>query len=467
VIRLGLLSFSDGRDRVHESLAPEIRKHEARIKRILEATGEIELVVADEIVHSAETARQQVRQLAAHYLDGMILNIAVFAFPNFVVLAAQEGPGPYLLLGPHDSRYPGLTGLLAAGGALNQSGIQHERLWIDLEDERLPQEALVFGRAASAATRLRGQVYGLVGGRSIGMSTGAAPAELWQRIFGVDVDHVDQSEIIRLAPQVSPAEVNLARQWLEKNVAEIVYDGAQLTPQKFDFQIRCYIALQEIVSTYQFDFVGLKCHFDMSEFFSVQCLSAAFLNDPYDWRGPKKPVALACEADSDGALTMQILSLVSDKPACLLDLRYFDPEKNVYVMPNCGAVPTWFAARSDDPHDNLAKVRIVPSIRKYAGGGAHVEFVFAPGKLTLARLTRSPDGYRMIIMKGEARNYPLGEVVGANPNWPHAFVRLDQSPAQLVQKLQANHVHAVAGDYQKELMSLCRILKIQPVVLDS
>jgi L-fucose isomerase len=94
---------------------------------------------------------------------------------------------------------------------------------------------------------------------------------------------------------------------------------------------------------------------------------------------------------------MQLLKLVSGKPSCLLDLRFFDPQKNVYVMPNCGAAPTWFAARSEDPAENLAQVRIVPSIAKYAGGGAHVEFVFEAGKLTLARLTRSPNGYQMAI----------------------------------------------------------------------
>jgi L-fucose isomerase len=466
VIRLGVLSFSDGRDRVHGDLAPDIRKHEAKIKEMLEATGEIEVVVAPEIVHSAATARQQGRRLASLQLDGIIFNIAVFAFPNYVVLAARFGQGPYLLLGPHDSRYPGLTGLLAAGGALNQVGIQHERLWMDLEDQRFPREILAFGRAAAAVTRLQGQVYGLVGGRSIGMYTGTAPSEQWLQIFGVDVDHVDQSEIVRLAPLVPDGEVEAATLWLQQHVREIVYDGDQLTPKKLAFQLRCYIALKEIVDRYEFDFVGLKCHIEMSEYFSVQCFSAAFMNDPYDWRGPKRIVPLACEADSDGALTMQLMRLISDRPSCLLDLRFFDPEKELYVMPNCGAIPTWFAARSDDPAENLARVRIVPSIAKYAGGGAHVEFVFAGGELTLARLTRSPDGYRMIIMKGDAQNHPVQEVIGANPKWPHAFVRLNQAPSQLVQTVQANHVHAVAGDYREELVKLCHMLNVEAVLLD-
>ena len=465
VIRLGLLSFSDGRERVHQGLASDIQAHADRIREILERTGEIEIVPGTEIIHSAETARAEAQRLADMHLDGVILNIPVFAFPNYSVVAVQAGRGPYLLLGPHDSRYPGLGGLLGAAGALAQVGIPHERMWADLSDPAVPGPVLTWARAAATATRLRGCVYGLVGGRSIGMYTGAAPGELWQRIFGVDVDHVDQSEIVRRAGLVPGADVQAARSWLERHAGEIAFDGQQLTPEKLDFEIRCWIALQGLVDEYGFDLVGLKCHFDMIEFYSVQCLGATFLNDPYDWRGPKQPVPVACEADSDGALTMQLLALVSGQPSCLLDVRFFDQAKGVFVMPNCGAAPTWFAARSDDPAENLRQVRIVPAITKYAGGGAHIEFVFAPGEVTLARLFRSPAGYRMVITHGETVDLPIGGAVGTSAQWPHAFVRAGFSPDALVQAMEANHLHAVAGDYRAELIKLCRILNVEPVVL--
>jgi L-fucose isomerase len=194
-------------------------------------------------------------------------------------------------------------------------------------------------------------------------------------------------------------------------------------------------------------------------------MSAAFLNDPYDWNGPKEPVPLACEADSDGALSMQILKLISGKPPSLLDLRFYDKKKQVYVMPNCGSAPTWFAARSDDPAENLARVRLVPSISKYAGGGAHVQFVFKGGELTLARLTRSPEGYQLVIARAETVEFPPPEVQGTNSRWPHAFVRLSVAPKKLIHTLQANHLHGIAGDYQEELLAFARMLGIKAVVL--
>ena len=65
------------------------------------------------------------------------------------------------------------------------------------------------------------------------------------------------------------------------------------------------------------------------------------LNDPYDWNGSKEPIVMACEADSDGALTMQILKLISGYPSVLLDIRSYDARNEIYVCCNCGALPSW------------------------------------------------------------------------------------------------------------------------------
>jgi L-fucose isomerase len=91
--------------------------------------------------------------------------------------------------------------------------------------------------------------------------------------------------------------------------------------------------------------------------------------------------------------------------------------------------------------------------------------VFKESDLTLARLTRSPAGYQMVIGLGRSLVFPVEEVTGAGARWPHAFVRLDVPPRALVRTLQANHLHAVAGDYREELLTLCRLLDVKPVML--
>ena len=73
----------------------------------------------------------------------------------------------------------------------------------------------------------------------------------------------------------------------------------------------------------------------------------------------------------------------------------------------------------------------------------------------------------MVIGIGESVNLAVDQVQGAVPRWPHAFVRLAVPPIQLVRTLQANHLHAVAGDYRAELLHLCRMLNVTPVLLDA
>ena len=71
----------------------------------------------------------------------------------------------------------------------------------------------------------------------------------------------------------------------------------------------------------------------------------------------------------------------------------------------------------------------------------------------------------MVIAHAESVDLPVDQVKGAGPRWPHAFVRLPVPPADLVRTLQANHLHAVAGDWRAELLELCRMLQVQPVLL--
>jgi L-fucose isomerase len=134
-------------------------------------------------------------------------------------------------------------------------------------------------------------------------------------------------------------------------------------------------------------------------------------------------------------------------------------------MPNCGAAATWYAARSPDPVENLKRVKIVPSIMKYAGGGAHIQFVFCPGPLTMARLARSETGYKMLIFQGETVDLPISQVEGSGANWPHAFVRSPVTIETLVQKMEANHLHAVAGDWTDALVKFCKMCHIDYEVL--
>jgi len=464
MIRIGLLSFSDGRKRVHKSLTPIIEKTAGLIQQKLEETGLIEIVSASEIIWRHAQAREQGRYVAAKGVDGTILNVPIFAFPNLARIACQFAQAPFLAFSPVFGGLPGLGGMLSASNALEQVGIPCDKIYGSLADKNIIDKLLVFCRTAHAISGLKGRVLGLIGGRSIGMVTGEVSLDLYNSLFGLDVDHIDQLEIIRRSSQVPKDKVDHAYNWLKKHIKAIVFDSKKFTPDSLKGQIRNYYATKNIIKDRQLDFVAVKCHYEMSEYYFTQCLSAAFMNDPYDWDGKKDPFVFSCEADADAAVTMQILKLLSGKPVIFTDLRHFDSENDIMVLCNCGAMSTWYAKRSENPSENLKEVSLVPVIEKYGGSGCHVRYIAGEGKVTFARLFRKVGQYHMTIFSGEVKESPIEKLDETCPAWPHLFVKLSISPDKLIPRLGSNHIHGVAGDYIAELNKFCELKNIVPEI---
>jgi L-fucose isomerase len=332
------------------------------------------------------------------------------SYASYGVIAAQILPPPFLILAPRDPNYPSFNGLITLGAAFAQLEIPYVRVWGDIQDEDTLSQVMKFIRAISTVRRLRGQVYGLLVGRSLGLYGNAPAPNLRIRQFGVDVDHADEYEIVRRADLVTSEQAEAGVKWLAALTGGIFYNEHQLSVSKLERQVRAYLATKEIIADYSWDFLGVKCHFEMSEYFVTQCLTASLLNDPYDWYGSKEPIVISCEADSDGALTMKIMKLLTGRPVSLNDIRFFDQDAGLWVLLNCGASPTWFAAHSDVPAENLWKTTLAPAIPKYAGGVAHVCFQYREGPVTLARLQRSGDAYQLVILDGQIVEKPLHTV---------------------------------------------------------
>ncbi len=465
MIRVTIISFSDGRKRVHDELEPYIAKQAERIRASLESTGEVQVRLAESIVWNNALAKSEAIACLADYPDAVIFNIPVFAFPNFAMIVASLVTAPCLAIAPVNGKLPGLGGLQAATNAIRQVGLKCDKVWGNIDEHTTLDKVMSFLRAAHAVTQLKGQVYGLIGGRSIGMASGAVNPDAWMRIFGVDADHVDQSEILRRAEHVDPARVEAALSWLAQNVRAIHYDGDKLTPESLKMQIRCYMATKELIEERHFDFVGVKCHYDLSEYYVTQCLAAALFNDPYDWDGSKKPVIYSCEADADGALTMQIMHLVSNKPALFFDFRHYDKEACVFVFCNCGSMSTWYAARSSKPETNLKKVSLHPIITKYGGKGCHVQYIADRGEMTLGRLTRVGGEYKMTLFRGRLKSFPEEKLQESCSVWPHGFLEPYVDPWRVIEGYDCNHVHGIYGDYVDALVKFCELKNIQCEVL--
>jgi L-fucose isomerase len=206
---VGILTFSDGRPFVARQVDDLNRGYQQRIAARLEADG-YHVLQGENIITSNEEAVREGKRLAAGGADCTIFNFAVWAFPHLAALASRFAPGPLLLFSNVNPQHPGLVGMLASAGGLQQAGMRFARVVGDIGDDAIYARVATWVRAAGAVAALRGQTFGLVGGRPMGMYTATADPAQWLKIFGVDVEHIDQGELVRLAPTIPDEKVEAA-----------------------------------------------------------------------------------------------------------------------------------------------------------------------------------------------------------------------------------------------------------------
>jgi L-fucose/D-arabinose isomerase len=460
---VGLLTVSDGRASVHRDVERSASDVARRIAAAIEQAGH-RVVEGEHVVWTNELAVSEARRIADARPALTIINVPVWAFPHFTMRAARELPGPLLLFSNLDARHPGMVGMLAAAGALDQIGRSYGRAWGDVEDPAVWARIEMHIRAGAAVEDLRGSTFGRVGGRSMGMYTAVSNADRWIDQFGIDVEEIDQWELVRRAEEIDPARVRSGREWLERHAAGVHYDDVRLTPALLERQVRSYHVMRELIEEWNLDFCGIKAQPELTNNFATMDVTEAFLNDPYDWEGSKEPVVCSTEADMDGALTMQILKSLSGTPALFADVRHYHADLDIWDLCNSGQHATWFAARSDDPEENMRGVNLYPADFYFPAGGASVHHVAAPGEFTFARLTRLDQRYRMHVLRGRLESYDAETnerlMRASTYVWPHAFARLETTTDEFLGRYGSNHIHAVPGDHTAALREVCRLLDV-------
>jgi len=178
-IKIGILAFSDGREYVHKQLKSINQRFLKMTADVLRNTGEIEPVIGEEIIWTPQPAKAQAKKILDQNIDGTIFNFLTWSFPNFAIIAAQNGKSPHLMLSNLNPQYPGLVAMLASAGALDQLGLFNERIWGDISKKKIKKKVLTFCRAAHAVNTLKGQTFGLFGGRSFGMNTATVDPLQW------------------------------------------------------------------------------------------------------------------------------------------------------------------------------------------------------------------------------------------------------------------------------------------------
>ncbi len=147
-VRVGVLDFGDGRHFLQAPLEPINRQFREQLVERLEAEG-FDVVVGDDVIWQNDIAVRNGRRMAAEGVDAVVFNFSVWAWPQYARVAAQFCPQPIVMFSNVNPQYPGLVGMLANSGSLDQAGIPFTKSFGDIADDG------VFGRLRTADHRGR------------------------------------------------------------------------------------------------------------------------------------------------------------------------------------------------------------------------------------------------------------------------------------------------------------------------
>ncbi|UCH33339.1 MAG: fucose isomerase [Armatimonadota bacterium] len=485
-MKIGIVSFTDGRKRVADSLNDACHGFQGDIAKWLKRKGH-QVVEGKKIIWNYAAVRSEAARMNRAGCDVVVFNFSVWSFPDLTVQTASLIEAPILCIGNLNPGQPGWVAFFASAGALDEVGIPYGRALGDIKDPRVQAQVLDFlvkhepdkqAQGNAAAAKLYGQRYGEFDGPSMGMYTGHVDQSQWMAQFGVHVYHRSQLTLVDMAKRVSKKRVQAGLDWLEAAVAKIHWDGDMLTPGldgTLAKQVRLYLGMKDLCRQEGIDFCGITGQLDLTES-KEHCIAdvpEALLNDVADWEDdPKKVIVCATECDSNGALTMQILHHLTGTPVLFADLRHYHEKLDVYDLVNSGEHAPYLSKRSKNWRRNWKQVHLMPASKFFfRGGGASVQFYADPADpVTFARITRKNGEFQMHIFTGAFVKLPKATMERlakqTTYEWPHAFSRFNISYERFAREFRCNHLHAALGDWVGQLIAACEALGIEPIVLD-
>jgi len=463
--KIGLIVFAEGRQRedVYQARKPAADRETAKLISAL--SGDALVVPARPLeVRAKEDLLAALESLESQGVDSILLSVPTFVQAALAAKGVRLATRPCMLLGNNAPDTYSQVGFFAAAGAIEQAGLPYRRITGDIAEKSVLAEILLYSRAVAADRAISGKTYGMIGGRSLGISTGTTDSALWLRLFGIDIEHLDQLTLVQEAEKIPDEDVKRHTEWIKRHYGEVRFQEGRFEEAHLDRMVRSYLAVRELIKGYSLDFVGIKCQPELSNGFVLQCLTVQLLNDRYDADGPKVSVPCSCEADCDGALTMELLKQLSDgKPTALQDI--FSVGEDKLVLANCGSSASYFAALSDDQDKNLKEVYLIPH-GFGAAGGAATQFPFAPGVYTYARLVRTPEGYRMLYFLGNVEKTEREDLKKYVWYRPTAVIRNSVNAKLFSRTFACNHLHCTSGDFTRELSEYCKLKGISSIRLD-
>ncbi|MCS6849011.1 MAG: fucose isomerase [Anaerolineae bacterium] len=381
------------------------------------------------------------RAFVGEPLDVLIALQATFTDSSFAVRLAERCDAPLLMWAVPEARTGGrlrlnsLCGINLAGHALKLRGVNYHWLYAPPDDAQAVAQVTAIAKAGRARRRLRRARLGVIGQHPAGFDSCHLDAERLCRQLGVDVVRFDLSTVFERARAVN-GHIGALREQLGARIGNL----DTLAREPVNGTLAVYVALKQLAEESRCDALAVRC---WPEFFTdlgcAACGAMALLNTD--------GLPCGCEADANGALTQLILQWISGEPAFGTDLVECNAQEDSAVVWHCGQAPLTMADPRGGVQGGLHSNRRLPLV---------MEFALKPGRVTIARLSRSGGDLRLIIGGGE--------MLAAPPSFSgtSGVLRFDRPVrdvlATIMEEGLEHHIALTYGDHTAALYALAKML---------
>jgi L-fucose isomerase-like protein len=388
---------------------------DAIVKRSKEALAQAGLKVVEHniVVATKEEARTAIKKMKDdERIDMIVLFSGTWVWAAHLVGAirdyATSGKAVLLWTHPGSQGWRPVGGLVMHGGLL-EIGVSHRFVYGEADDSDTILQIASYARAAHLKTLLNMSTLGTFGGRGMGQTCGVADPSQWMRMFGVDIDSRDTTELIRQAEKVSAKEISDLQPRLQR-----LFGAAPERNVVNERSIRLYLALKKIVEREKFDFYTIQSFPGLGDDYSATCFAQSMmLEDGF---------GTSTLGDFNTALTVWLLTKLSKEPVYYGDLQHIDKKKKEIKIIGDGACPPSLASKLGPAGFSEHGI---PT--EGEAGGLSVRLICKVGEGVLARLGRVNGQFQMAITRASVFE-PAKEQVQQRlnecgiPFWPHGFV---------------------------------------------
>lgn len=345
-------------------------------------------------------------------VDAVILFSGTWVWAAHLVGAirdyASTEKGLLLWTHPGSQGWRPVGGLVMHGGLL-EIGVPHKFVYGAADDSEAIEQIVSYARAAHMKNWLNLSTIGTFGGRGMGQTCGAADPSQWMRVFGIDIDSRDTSELVRTAERITQAEVAAVFPRLQK-----LFGKAPDSTVVNERSIRLYLALKKVVEKEKFDFYTIQSFPGLGDDYSATCFAQSMMLE--DGHGT------STLGEFNTALTVLLLTKLSKERVYYGDLQHIDTKTNEIKIIGDGACPPSLAGTLGPA--GFAEHGI-PT--EGEAGGLSVKLICKVGEGVLARLGRVNGEFRMVITRATVFEPPRDQVAHrlaecGIPFWPHGFV---------------------------------------------